>query len=534
MDSAVPNPAPLRRVTRLVPLPARWLAGSVAGLLAVGLAGCSQDVVPSGATASSPRTVVSSSVSVSASVSSVALIGEVRDGRGAPLAGTLVSAAGQQATTAADGRFALTVEPSGTTMTLLARHAGYSTVAREVPVTAGARLDVPIRLFASQVTKRFAAAAGATITTRGAQVRIPPGTLTRADGSIYAGTVTADVSYFSPDTAEGVQAFPAPYRGMDGSERMIRSVGVIETTLTDPDGAPLLLREGAPATLRFPPSSVAREATTVPLWFYDEQAQVWQRDGSATRQGDGTLQGTVSHFTVWNADIVIDSPATLRGCFVDPQGKPVSMVFAGVRGIGWFGTMGLPGADGRFEAAVPSGVALELYSIASPVRFAPVPIRALARGEVRQLPCVVIEKPAATLTFALPLLTLPSVLSTAGAATTPGRPTPTRSAAASTGQGAFTGTYRGTYSGAESGTFLARVDSAGRVSGQTVSSTYPGVIGRVSGRIAGDGSLSLTARGTSGAAEFSGTISRTGTVTGSWRYVQGQLSGGGTFTGSGG
>ena len=31
MDSAVPNPAPLRRVTRLVPLPARWLAGSVAG-----------------------------------------------------------------------------------------------------------------------------------------------------------------------------------------------------------------------------------------------------------------------------------------------------------------------------------------------------------------------------------------------------------------------------------------------------------------------------------------------------------------------
>ncbi|MBK7623543.1 MAG: hypothetical protein IPJ14_13010 [Kineosporiaceae bacterium] len=49
-------------MTRLVPLPARWLAGSVAGLLAVGLAGCSQDAVPSGATASSPRTVVSFSV----------------------------------------------------------------------------------------------------------------------------------------------------------------------------------------------------------------------------------------------------------------------------------------------------------------------------------------------------------------------------------------------------------------------------------------------------------------------------------------
>ena len=53
----------------------------------------------------------------------------------------------------------------------------------------------------------------------------------------------------------------------------------------------------------------------------------------------------------------------------------------------------------------------------------------------------------------------------------------------------------------------------------------------VSGRITSTGALSLTTRGTSGSASFSGSITRAGTVAGTWTYLTGTLDGGGTFTG---
>jgi hypothetical protein len=57
----------------------------------------------------------------------------------------------------------------------------------------------------------------------------------------------------------------------------------------------------ATLTIDVPESQTATAPATIPLWFFDEEAGVWQEEGEATRQGDKYI-GTVKHFTDWNAD----------------------------------------------------------------------------------------------------------------------------------------------------------------------------------------------------------------------------------------
>jgi hypothetical protein len=97
-------------------------------------------------------------------------------------------------------------------------------------------------------------------------------------------------------------------------------MGFVEVKLTDTSGKALQLKGGSLATLTMPASSNAANAADIPLWYYDEAAGIWKREGNATRQADGTYQGTVKHFTIWYADFK-GVTATIKGCFVDAAGS---------------------------------------------------------------------------------------------------------------------------------------------------------------------------------------------------------------------
>lgn len=183
------------------------------------------------------------------------------------------------------------------------------------------------------------------------------------------------------------------------------------------------------------------------------------------------------------------------------------------------GLGGVPGPDGNFEARVPSGISIELYSLAAEPVFAPLAIAALSPGEVRQLSCVIVASPPTVISLVVP--TIPSFSSSTspvGSGTTTVSP--------------FAGTYSGSYTGVEIGTFNVTINNLGVVSGQTVSTTFGGAVSAVSGNIAANGTLALTATsGTAGAASFTGSITSTGAVSGTWQYAGGGLTGGGTFSG---
>ena len=443
-----------------------------------------------------------------------AVSGTIRDAAGTPLAGASVTVGASSATTGSDGSYKLDVAAAQSSVVLV-KKTGFTTTAKEVPAVKDRTTQVDVKMFADQVSTTFSATAAASIAVKGATVQIPANALKFADGGDFTGTVGIAASYYSPDNLDGVQAFAGPYTGTDGgTQSPIISMGFMEVKLTDnATGRPLQLKAGAPATLIYPASSNSADAATVPMWFYDETAKIWVREGQATRQADGSYLSTVAHFTLWNVDFW-GLTATIKGCFRDAAGQPVTEVgINGLRGTGWNHLIPGNNADGNFEIIlVPANMSLELFSAVSPASFASVAIPALTPGEIRQLPCI---------------QAIASSSNVIVAPTTPFGATTT--VPVSTSTAVYAGRYSGTYSGVEQGTFSVVVSANGNVSGTNYSQTYNQTF-LVQGQVSANGTLSLTATaGTAGSAQFTGAINPAGAVSGNWNYVGATL--GGTFTG---
>lgn len=507
-----------------------------------------------------------------------ALTGKVLDAAGAPLAGATVSAAGKSATTGTDGSYAFNLDSTTTSTVVLVKKSGFTTTAKDVPIAAGISTQVNFALLVDQVSTTFSATAAKNVSVSGATVQFTANSIKLADGGDYTGTVVIGASYFSPDTVQGAQAFAGPYTGVDaGVPSPLISMGFMEVKLSDPAGRPLQMKDGSPATLTFPRSSVSGTATEVPLWFYDEATKIWKREGVATRQADGSFQGTVAHFTIWNADFP-GQRATLKGCFRDSAGQVVTNVgSAAIRTTGWSHWVGGNNPDGNFTILnVPANVPFELYSTATPPAFATITIAAITPGATVQLNCITATANISTTTV---IVTTPGSVFVPGTntgtvtgtttgtvtgtttgtvtATTTGTVTGTTTGTVtgtttgtitgtttgvvgttsttvttttSPGTASFAGSYTGTYGGAETGTFNVSINTAGVVGGTNFSQTYNQTFA-VSGQVGANGSLALAASGSAGSARFTGSISAAGVVSGTWVYVA-PLVGGGTFTGT--
>jgi hypothetical protein len=448
--------------------------------------------------------------------------GKVLGAAGTPIVGATVSAAGTSLTTGSDGSYSFTLDPTTTTIVVLVKKTGYATTAKELPIATGVTTQMNLQLFVDQVSTTFSAATAASISVNGATVTIPANSIKLVNGGDYTGTVSIAASYYSPDTVQGVQAFAGPYTGVDGAgvKSPIISMGFIEVKLTDASGSPLQLKIGSPATLTFPTSSNSGAATNVPLWFYDETARIWKNEGNATRQPDGSYQGTVTHFTLWNADFK-GSTATIKGCFRDSAGQAINNVGpVGVRTTGWASNPWVVNPNesvpGDFTIInVPADRALEFYSSSSPPAFAALAITPIAPNTTRTLAgCI-----TATAALAGPsVITGPLGVFTAPIVLTP-----------PTGTASYAGTYNGTYGGAETGTFTVAVSAAGVVTGSNHSITFNQNFA-VNGQVGSNGSLALTAVGTAGSGQFSGSINAAGVISGTWNYLGSTL--GGTFTGN--
>lgn len=403
--------------------------------------------------------------------------GKILDKQGEPVAGASIIDGKKTVSSGADGSYELVVSTRSKFAVLVVKKDGYATNAKQVPVATDRIALLDIKLFDDEVRTTFAAASGGTFVTAGeASVKIEPNSVQTADGKPYSGNVTVAVNYFSPDTAEGVEAFPEPYAGIDnGQQSVLRSVGIIEVKLYGSNGNSLQLDAAKPATLTYPATSVAEGVASIPLWYYDEAERIWVREGEATLQ-DGTYQGTVKHFTLWNADIpyLVSEGTRLKGCAKDADGKPAPYVSVKVRGSG-LQLRGLTDAGGAFETYVASGITLRVgYYIGGKLDGVEVEVPPLTSGEVRQLDCQLIS----------------SVMKYAGA-------------------------YSGTYDGNDTGTFNVSITNEGIVTGSGTSNML-GTFS-VTGSVAAGGGLSMGTSGTAGGATYSGTIDvATGKVSGTW------------------
>jgi hypothetical protein len=222
-----------------------------------------------------------------------------------------VKAGGQTATTNADGRYSFEFEDPKTSSTVVVvEKQGFLMMAKEAPLAAGQTNTRDVKLQAVDVEElTFASTGGVTAALPGgAEISIPPNAIKDpATGAAYTGPVKLVASYRNPTTEDGVDAFPQPYAGIatGGESVSLQTVGVIEATLSAPDGKPLQL--GSPATLVYPGVDSVGKDDEIPLWWYDTGRGIWVEEGVATRSEDqdgrSYYSGQVSHFTAWNLDV---------------------------------------------------------------------------------------------------------------------------------------------------------------------------------------------------------------------------------------
>ena len=289
---------------------------------------------------------------------------------GAGLAGVTVSTGGQTTVTTAAGDYTL---PVGTgTLIVSFRKTGY---AEQTKVNSDLNnagdssfLNASMLAFAQSTVLTSTAAQTVTIASSTAAVGLPADGLSRADGSAAQGAITVNLTPINPAT--NIDTMPGSLVTLvSGNLSPIESFGALNVTILDAAGSELNLRSGQSATIRIP--AVTRGAAlpaTIPLFHFNTATGQWVQEGSATLVGSGATayyQGTVTHFSTWNADQAINT-VFINSCVVNASGTSVAGARVSSEGIDYVGSAStVSDAAGNFRIAVKSNARLALTASAN-------------------------------------------------------------------------------------------------------------------------------------------------------------------------
>ena len=321
---------------------------AAAGLSVVDYRIC-QTVAPANcATAAATITVTAAGMITGRAIDAASALG---------VAGVRVSVGERSATTDATGAFRLDGVGSGSRLSVVFSSDTHAETARIASVGASGRAEVQARLVRIGNTADVVVDTGGTVTMTGSPARVvlAPASVQRADGSIPTGKVTVRLTPIDPASDSAVM--PGDFTTVvAGASTPIESFGAMEVRLTDSAGAALNLRPGQTATLRIPLASRASSPpATIPLFFFDTTAGRWVEEGTATLAGTGAdryYEGTVSHFTVWNADQVMNT-VRVSGCVADAVGVRVAGAMVASDGIDYSGTSSTTtDANGNFTIPI--------------------------------------------------------------------------------------------------------------------------------------------------------------------------------------
>ncbi len=304
--------------------------------------------------AASPPPVAPSAVAVVSGVVASSATGQ-------PLAGVVVSSGNRSTTTDGQGRYSLNDVPAAERTVVAFSLNGYVRGAATVALPASSTALASPRLVPIASSQTFDAASAATVTVAGspALVVLPAGGLVTASGVAATGAVTARVTPINPAADPG--SMPGNYqaRSASGALQGIESFGALSVTLIDAGGGALNLGPGRTATIRIPLASRSANApATIPLYWFNEQTGLWVEEGTASLQGAAPNQyyeGTVSHFTVWNADRPLET-IFVRGCVQDANGVRVPGVWMQSVGRDYTGSSNaFADASGNFQLPMRRG-----------------------------------------------------------------------------------------------------------------------------------------------------------------------------------
>lgn len=198
-----------------------------------------------------------------------------------------------------------------------------------------------------------------------AVIELTANSLVDSNGNAPEGDVSGRLTIIDPSNDPSLM--PGNYQTINdqGGISLIESFGAISAVFEDSTGQELNLAENQTATIRIPLASGVNPNTadaTIPLFYFDETTGFWVEEGTATltqlANNTYVYEGTVSHFTVWNADKVYET-ININGCIVNEAGEPVGNANVTSQGVDYIGsanttstTDGLFSLPARFNSEV--------------------------------------------------------------------------------------------------------------------------------------------------------------------------------------
>ena len=281
--------------------------------------------------------------------------GAVVDDQGIALSGATVRvlaglAGAATVSTGSDGTFALTLDAAAPAVIRIEK-AGFMPMVRAAGAASNnAQFAALVVLLPVASTQNFDPTQAAVLRVPGSSARVDlaANSLVRVDGQPLSGLATVALTPIDPSS--NISYMPGLMVDA-ASGAPIESLGAMAVNFTDATGARLNLASGQTATIRIPatPAAGAVLPASYPLYYLNETTGVWVQEGTATLQTDPQTgaqyyEGTVSHFSWWNADqeytrSSIDLSATLGGaaCAV-PAGVSVQAIGLDYNGITTAGT----------------------------------------------------------------------------------------------------------------------------------------------------------------------------------------------------
>ncbi len=266
-------------------------------------------------------------ISLSGFVSSVA------DGSG--IDGARIGIGDASAITDGAGYYALSASRVKSTDSVLITKEGYADLRRSVSNFSGSDIDADFTLKPVDVAVEIdpSREEGNVITDLdGASVVIPA--LANIGGPLVVSLSSYDLG------TEEINCVPGDFTALDtlGNDATIVSCGMIDVSIRKKDtGERISLAGYGDYGIRIPITGDALNAPdTIPMWYFDENRCTWIEQGTLTKSADdpGFYEGTVTHFSAWNADYKSGASIRIKGTIVDPSESDsyeVSLSFDGFK-----------------------------------------------------------------------------------------------------------------------------------------------------------------------------------------------------------
>ena len=290
--------------------------------------------------------------------------GKVVDNNNNAVAGAIVKAGSNSATTDNRGLFRFNnIELDKYSAVITVEKTGFFKGYRVFSASANNTNFVKLKLIPKTLIGNIDAAAGGNVTLAdNSRITLPAsGVVVKSTNQSYSGSVKVYAAVIDPTSADIAQIVPGSFQGTDANNYRVtlQSFGMLAVELEGNSGEQLQIASGKTAKLRFtiPASLRSTAPAAIPLWSVNETTGLWKQEGNATKGGD-YYEGDVSHFSFWNCDV--SSQTVFLEMTIKTAEGPLSHVLVKLTRPNGSSSYGYTDSSGHVGGQVPKNEALTL------------------------------------------------------------------------------------------------------------------------------------------------------------------------------